>query len=213
MKSSKILLYMAVTIFIFIFLILFCSTEAEYNNNFNNEDYENFNDFENFNNDNNDETDIDDFVTPQTINPKKIVGDLIATFTDPETKKAENALMNLRGIMQDKKIRTVSIIALTNNLNHDNPKMRMRCAQALKRDDMPPKVKTKLEDMIFIERNASVLVSVFDSLSLIGDNDTIEVLNKKVNSTENQMLKDFANSSIRVIKKRLDKKAKEHDNE
>ncbi len=210
MKSNKILLYLAITVFIFLFLILFCSSDTEYNNNFNDnnyENYENFDDFENYDDDNND-SDFSDINPPQTINPKKIIGDLIATFVDPDTKKAENALMSLRGIMQDKRIRTVSLIALTNNLNHDNPKMRMRCAQALKRDDMPPKVKTKLENMVLNENNTSVLVSVFDALSLIGDIDTIEVLNKKVNSTENQVIKDFANSSIRVIEKRLQKKNK-----
>ncbi len=183
-------------------LTIFCSTDIEYNNNFD----ENFNNFDNFDDfRDNDEENGEESDKQQAIRPKKIVGDLIDTFDDSNTKKAENALINLRGIMQDRRIRLVAVKALIHNLSHQDPKMRMRCAQALKREDIPPRVKKTLENMVITENNASVLVSIFDTLSLVGDEGTIDILKSKSDITENEVIKDFADSAVRVIEKRLEK--------
>jgi hypothetical protein len=195
---------MLVLTFIFFMLTsltIFCSTDIEYNNF--DENFNDFDDFENFRDEA--EEDEQESGEQQEIRPKKVVGDLIATFDDPNTKIAENALMNLRGIMQDRRIRLVAVKALIHNLSHQDPKMRMRCAQALKREDMPPRARKTLEKMVNTENHASVLVSIFDTLSLVGDEGTIDILKSKSDSTNNEVIKDFADSAVRVIEKRLEK--------
>ncbi len=142
------------------------------------------------------------------INRKKIVESLIKSFNNQDTNIAESSLLNLKALMQDKKMRFVAIEALVHNLTNTDNKIRMRCIEALKREDMPPRVKSELEKMIDTEKTQPVLIAIFEALTLVGDKTTIEKLTKIANATKDEVIKEFAQSAIRNIEKRLKKGGK-----
>lgn len=137
------------------------------------------------------------------LNTKKIVDNLVKNFTNPKTKVAENSLLKLKGLMQDKSIRVLAVKALVHNLNHENPKMRMRCAEALGREKLPPKVKEELEKQLSNETNQSVLIALVDALSVTGDESTIEKLRESAKSTNDDILKEYISRKIGELTKEV----------